>query len=93
MVNTMKFFDREKEIEEFINIINREPDDIYFIFGPINSGKTVLIIEIINNMLDKNKYVVFYINLRGIFISKYEFRSEASSNENFQFSSNCRCFV
>ncbi|CAB3288775.1 AAA ATPase [Methanocaldococcus lauensis] len=68
----MKLFNREKEINEILHIIEREPDDIYFIFGPINSGKTVLINEIINNRLDRNKYVVFYINLRGIFISNYE---------------------
>ncbi len=64
MVNIMKFFDRENEIEEFINIINREPDDIYFIFGPINSGKSTLIREIITNRLDKNKYIPFFIDFR-----------------------------
>ncbi|XRO76684.1 ATP-binding protein [Methanocaldococcus sp. 10A] len=68
----MKFFDREKEINKIISIIEGEPNFIYFVFGPINSGKTALINEVINNRLDRNKYVVFYINLRGIFISKYE---------------------
>ncbi|CAB3289814.1 ATPase [Methanocaldococcus lauensis] len=68
----MKFFNREKEIHKILSIIEGEPNLIYFIFGPINSGKTALINEIINNRLDKNKYLVFYINLRGIFISKYE---------------------
>ncbi|XRO76375.1 ATP-binding protein [Methanocaldococcus sp. 10A] len=68
----MKFFNRENEIKEILHIIEREPDDIYFIFGPINSGKTALINEIINNRLDKNKYVVFYFDLREIFLSKYE---------------------
>jgi AAA+ ATPase superfamily predicted ATPase len=67
----MKFFNREKEIKEILSILEREPEDIYFIYGPMNSGKTALINEIINNRLDKNKYVVFYINLRGIFISRY----------------------
>ncbi|XRP96803.1 ATP-binding protein [Methanocaldococcus sp. 16A] len=60
----MKFFDRENEIEEFINIINREPDDVYFIFGPINSGKSALIREIIANKLDKSKYIPFFIDFR-----------------------------
>ncbi|AAB98056.1 TPA: AAA family ATPase [Methanocaldococcus jannaschii] len=68
----MKFFDREKEIAEILHILNREPDDVYFIYGPINSGKTALINEIINNRLDKDKYVVFYFDLREIFISKYD---------------------
>ena len=60
----MKFFNREREIAEILHILNREPDDIYFIYGSINSGKTALINEIIRNRLDKNKYVVFYIDLR-----------------------------
>ncbi len=68
----MKFFDREKEIHKILSIIEGEPNLIYFIYGPINSGKTALINEIINNRLDRDKYVVFYINLRGIFISKYD---------------------
>ncbi|EHP88525.1 ATP-binding protein [Methanotorris formicicus] len=67
----MKFFNREKEIKEILSIIESEPNLIYFIYGSINSGKTALISEIINNRLNKNKYVVFYINLRGIFISGY----------------------
>ncbi|XRP97086.1 ATP-binding protein [Methanocaldococcus sp. 16A] len=68
----MKLFDREKEIDEILHILNKESDDIYFIYGPLNSGKTALINEIINNRLDKNKYVVFYINLRGRFIDDYD---------------------
>ncbi|ADC70019.1 ATPase [Methanocaldococcus sp. FS406-22] len=68
----MRFFDREKEIKEILYIIEREPQRINFIYGPINSGKTALINEIISNRLDKNKYVVFYIDLRGHFLSKYD---------------------
>ena len=56
----MKFFDREEEIKEIISIIESEPQRINFIYGSINSGKTALINEIINNRLDKDKYVVFY---------------------------------
>ncbi len=66
-----KFFNREKEIREILSILEENPDIIYFIYGPMNSGKTALINEIINNRLDKNKYVVFYINLRGKFIDDY----------------------
>ncbi|WP_456472476.1 ATP-binding protein [Methanocaldococcus sp.] len=68
----MEFFNREKEIKEILSIIEFEPNFIYFIYGPINSGKTALINEIINNRLDNDKYVVFYINLRRYFISKYD---------------------
>ena len=68
----MKFFNREKEIKQITSILEGEPNLIYFIYGSINSGKTALINEIINNRLDKDRYVVFYINLRGIFVSKYD---------------------
>jgi len=68
----MKFFNREKEINEILSIIEGDPNLIYFVYGPINSGKTALINEIINNRLDNDKYVVFYFDLREIFISKYD---------------------
>ena len=63
----MKFFNREKEITEILHIIEREPQRINFIYGPINGGKTALINEIINNRLDKNKYIVFILIWGGIF--------------------------
>jgi AAA+ ATPase superfamily predicted ATPase len=68
----MKFFNREREIKEILSILEGEPNIIYFIYGSINSGKTALINEIINNRLDRDKYVVFYFDLREIFISKYD---------------------
>ncbi len=68
----MKIFNREKEIKEILAILEGEPNSIYFIYGPMNCGKTALITEVINNRLDKNKYVVFYINLRGRFIDDYD---------------------
>ncbi|MEO2117101.1 MAG: ATP-binding protein, partial [Methanocaldococcus sp.] len=36
----MKFFDRDKEIQKILSILEGEPKLIYFIYGPINSGKT-----------------------------------------------------
>ena len=68
----MKFFNREKEIKEILSVIESEPQLIYFIYGPINSGKTALINEIIKNRLDKSRYEVIYINLRGRFIEDYK---------------------
>ncbi|WP_048055485.1 ATP-binding protein [Methanotorris igneus] len=67
----MKFFNREKEIKEISVIIEGEPNLIYFIYGPINSGKTTLINHIINNELKKSnkKYAVFYVNFREYDIS------------------------
>jgi len=65
----MGFHDREREINEIMNILNTEPTLITFIYGPINSGKTELINHI-TKQLPEN-YIVFNVNLRGKFVSDY----------------------
>jgi AAA+ ATPase superfamily predicted ATPase len=65
----MRFFNREKEINEILRILNREPDDIYFIYGPLNGGKSTLIRHVIENKLSED-YKVFYINFRTYLISE-----------------------
>ncbi|PKP56380.1 MAG: ATP-binding protein, partial [Candidatus Altiarchaeales archaeon HGW-Altiarchaeales-1] len=66
----MEFFNREREKEEILSILRQEPREINFIYGPINSGKTTLIQKLIDD-LPKDKYVVFYVNLRGKLIKEY----------------------
>jgi len=68
----MKFFNREKEIKEVLSVIESEPQLIYFIYGPINSGKSALIREIIKNRLDKAKYVPFLIDFRQVSVGSFE---------------------
>ena len=65
----VEFFNRESEAEEITNILKTEPRLVNFIYGPINSGKTALIMNIIENL--PPDYVVFYVNLRGKFITSY----------------------
>ncbi len=65
----IEFFNREKEKEEILNILRTEPQLINFIYGPVNSGKTALITNLIEELPEN--YVVFYINLRGKSILKY----------------------
>jgi len=69
MVILMKFFNREKEIAEILSLLEEDPDVIYFIYGPLNSGKTTLIKHIIENKLSED-YKVFYINFRTYLISE-----------------------
>lgn len=69
-IKRIEFFNREKEKEEIMNILKVEPQLINFIYGPINSGKTTLITNLIEELSDE--YVVFYINLRRKSITKYE---------------------
>ncbi len=61
------FHNREKELKEVMKILEAEPSLITFIYGPINSGKTTLVSHLIDQLPEE--YVVFYINLRGRFIS------------------------
>ena len=63
------FHNRERELKEIMKILDVEPSLITFIYGPINSGKTTLIDHLIDQLPEE--YVVFYINLRGRFISDY----------------------
>jgi len=66
----IEFFNREKEKEEIMRILRAKPNFINFIYGPINSGKTTLITNLIENLPEN--YVVFYVNLRRKSITKYE---------------------
>ncbi len=66
----IEFFNRESETAEIKNILESEPRLITFIYGPINSGKTYLIQKLVDD-LPKDKYAVFYINLRGKLIKEY----------------------
>ena len=60
----MKLFNRDKEINQIIHILEGEPNFIYFIYGPINSGKSTLLREIIVNRIDNSKYIPFFIDFR-----------------------------
>ena len=57
------FFNRERDKEQFRRVISGEPNLVYFVYGPINSGKTSLVCEVLRELPEE--YVVFYINLRG----------------------------
>jgi len=66
----IEFYNREKEMGELTRILSTDPTLITFIYGPINSGKTELITNLIKNLPKSQK--VFYINLRGRLISNYD---------------------
>jgi len=66
----IEFFDREKEKEEIMNVLRTKPQLLNFVYGPINSGKTSLITNLIENLPEN--YVVIYINLRERAIPSYD---------------------
>ena len=65
----IEFHDRDKGIKEIKKIVERELSLIIFIYGPNNSGKTELLSYLVKQL--PQNYVVFYVNLRGKFIAKY----------------------
>ncbi len=67
----MKFFDRDRELVFMQRLLAQEPRNIVFIYGPINSGKTAFITEVLDRM-EARKFAVFYFNLRGYQISRYD---------------------
>ena len=58
----MAFYNREKEIKELKAVLSGEPNLVWFVYGPINSGKTALLINVFEDLPED--YIVFYINFR-----------------------------
>ncbi len=66
----MVFFNREKDIKRFKAVLSGEPNLIHFVYGPINSGKTALLIKVFDEL--PSEYRVFYINFRARYISEFQ---------------------
>ncbi|ASJ17124.1 hypothetical protein A3L04_08605 [Thermococcus chitonophagus] len=56
------FYNREKELSTLRTFVESEPNTIFFIYGPINSGKTTLLMEFSKRLPED--FVPFYITLR-----------------------------
>ena len=66
----MPFYNREKEIKQLKNVLSGEPNLVYFVYGPINSGKTALLTKVFEEL--PRNYVIFYLNFRGIYVESIE---------------------
>ncbi len=66
----MPFYNREREIKQMKALLSGEPNLVYFVYGPINSGKTALLMKVFKELPED--YVVFYINFRGRYIQNVE---------------------
>ncbi len=58
-----EFVNREREIKELKELLSGRPNLVYFLYGPINSGKTALLTKVFEELSDD--YRVFYVNFRG----------------------------
>ena len=66
----MTFFDREEDVKRLKAVLSGEPNLVYFVYGPINSGKTALLSKVFEELPEE--YVVFYINFRGLDVEQIE---------------------
>ena len=66
----MPFFNREEDIRRMKAVLSGEPNLVYFVYGPINSGKTALLMKVFEELPEN--YVVFYVNFRGLETRRYE---------------------
>jgi AAA+ ATPase superfamily predicted ATPase len=66
----MSFFNREGDIRRVKSVLSGEPNLVYFVYGPINSGKTSLLMRVFEELSEE--YRIFYINFRGRDVERIE---------------------
>ncbi|ACX73141.1 ATPase [Methanocaldococcus vulcanius M7] len=60
----MKFYNREKELHYLKTYCQLEPNSILFVYGPKSSGKTTVMLRVIEELSKKDDLVFFYYDLR-----------------------------
>ena len=60
----MVFYNREDDIRRMKAVLSGDPNLLYFVYGPINSGKTALLMKVLEELPEE--FRVFYINFRGL---------------------------
>jgi hypothetical protein len=66
------FINRETELKELRNFVNKEPCEILFIHGPKSSGKTTLLYKFFEQIEREQKLDVKFLNLREKLIGNYK---------------------
>ncbi|AIJ05232.1 ATPase [Methanocaldococcus bathoardescens] len=60
----MKFYNREKELHYLKTYVQLEPNSILFVYGPKSSGKTTVMLRVIEELSKRDDLVFFYYDLR-----------------------------
>ena len=60
----MRFYYREKELNYLKTYVQLEPNSILFVYGPKSSGKTTVILRVIEELSKRDDLVFFYYDLR-----------------------------
>ncbi len=66
----MVFYNREDDISRMKAVLSGDPNLLYFVYGPINSGKTALLMKVLEELPEE--FRVFYINFRRLETRRYE---------------------
>ncbi|WP_423793429.1 ATP-binding protein [Methanocaldococcus indicus] len=60
----MKFYNRERELNYLKTYVQLEPNSILFVYGPKSSGKTTVILRVIEELSKRDDLIFFYYDLR-----------------------------
>ncbi|NIM12558.1 MAG: AAA family ATPase [Candidatus Aminicenantes bacterium] len=66
------FINRETELKELKNFVNKEPFEMLFLHGPKSSGKTTLLYKFFEQVEKEQRLDVKFLNLREKLISNYK---------------------
>ncbi len=66
------FINREKELRDLRDFINKRPSEILFLHGPKSSGKTTLLYKLFEQLEKEQKLDVKFLNLRKVLIPNYK---------------------
>ncbi|MCP5103015.1 MAG: AAA family ATPase [bacterium] len=66
------FINREKELLELKNFVDKRPSEILFLHGPKSSGKTTLLLKFFEQIEKEQKLDIKFLNLRETFTNVYE---------------------
>ena len=60
----MKFYNKEKELNYLKTYCQLEPNSILFVYGPKSSGKSTVMLRVIEELSERGDLVFFYYDLR-----------------------------
>ncbi len=66
------FINREEELADLKNFVNKRPSEILFIHGPKSSGKTTLLYKLLEQTRKEQKLDIKFMDLRETFTNVYE---------------------
>ena len=61
---TIKFYNREIELNYLKNYVQLDPNSILFVYGPKSSGKTTVMLRVIEELSKRDDLIFFYYDLR-----------------------------